>query len=225
MNAILIGVSTNDYTDFRHATVTGARLWEDGEPVAEDWEAEERKTSEIYTSKISVNIKFQQHLSASDLASFASMLDAVFFEYERMFISSHYAVVGELLTDACLYRLEKERKQIFRCTRFETTGAGASGIEAVLFPLGFQILVRAVFRDMDDIWKRVTFNGIIKKALVNRANNAEQELQKLFRATITQWESLKHFELDVKAQRELNKAPNLMIELVPGKNAVEPPAK
>jgi uncharacterized protein YjbI with pentapeptide repeats len=225
MNAILVGVSTNDYTDFRHATVTGIRLREGGEPVADDWETETLKISEIYTSKISVTIKFQQHLSASDLASLASMLDVVFLEYERMFISSQYTVVGDLLTDACLYRLEKEREQIFRCTRFETTGAGASGIEAVLFPLGFQILVRAVFRDMDDIWKRVTFNEIIKKALVNRANNAEQELQKLFRATITQWESLKHFDLNVKAQGELNKAPNLMIELVPGKNAEEPPPK
>ena len=225
MNAILVGVATNDYTDFRHATVTGARLWEDGEPVAEDWEAEIKKTMEAYTSKISVNMRFTQHLSASDLAAFASLLDAVFLDYERMFIALHRDVVGELLADACLYRLEKERKDIFRCTRFETTGAGSSGIEAVLFPSGFQTLGRAILRDIDDIWKRITFYGFIKKTLVNRAGNAEQELQKLFKAAIAHLECFRHFELSIKSQRELNRASNLMIELVPAKSATEPQAK
>jgi hypothetical protein len=225
MNAVLVGVSTNDYTDFRHATVTGARLWEDGEPVVEDWETEIREISVLYTSMISVDVKFQQHLSASDLVSLASMLDAVFLDYERTFITSHRAVVGELLADACLYRLDKERKQIFRCTSFETTGAGSSGLKAVLFPLGFQILSGTVYRDLDDIWKKITFSGMIKKTLVKRANSAGEDLQKLFRATITQWESLRHFEIIVKAQRVPNKAPNLMIELVFGKITEEPPAK
>jgi hypothetical protein len=221
MNAVLVGVSTNDYTDFRHATFTGARLWEDGEPVAEDWEAETQKTSEIYTSMISVDVKFQQHLSASDLASLASMLDAVFLDYERTFITSHRSVVGELLTDACLYRLDKERKQVFRCTSFETTGAGSSGLKAVLFPLGFQILCRTVLNDLDDIWKRITFGGLIKKTLVSRVNSIEPELQKLFSTAVTKWESLRHFEITVKAHRGQNIAPNLMIGLVLAKNPDE----
>jgi hypothetical protein len=225
LSAILVGVATNDYTDFRHATVTGARLWEDAEPVAEDWQAEERNTSALYTSQVTVSVKFQGHISAGDLAATASMLDAGFFEYERTFIESHRGVVGELLTDACLYRLETERKQLFRCTRFETTGAGSSGIEAVVFPLGFQTLTRAVFNDIDDIWKRITFGGMIRKAVAMRAQQSGEELQKLLRTTMAQWERLKIFDLTVKARSQMNKAPNLMIELVLRKTEAEQPAK
>jgi len=221
MNAILVGVATNDYTDFRHATVTGARLWEDGEPVAEDWEAEVAKVAGAYTSKIVVKIELVERIGVSDLAALMSLLDAVFFEYEQMFIASLRPAVGELLADACLYRLDKERKQIFRCARY---GTGFSGMEAVAFPLGFQILGRAGLKDVDDNWKRIILGGTIKKALVNRANQSGQELEKLLSAALAGWESAKSFDGTVRAEKQLNRAPALTIELKFRKIAVETPA-
>ena len=210
MNAILVGVATNDYTDFRHATVTGARLWEDGEPVAEDWGAEVAKVAGLYTSKTVVKIEFVERVGVSDLAVLMSLLDDVFFEYERMFVTSQRPAVGELLADACLYRLEKERNQIFRCARYET---GFSGIEATAFPLGFQILGRAGLNDVDDNWKRIVLGGTIKKALVNRANLAGQELEKLLSTALARLESVMSFDGTVKAAQQLNRAPDLTIEL------------
>jgi uncharacterized protein YjbI with pentapeptide repeats len=221
MNAILVGVATNDYTDFRHATVTGVRLWEDGEPVAEDWEAEAAKAVRAYTSKTVVKIEFIERIGVSDLAAIMSLLDAVFFEYERMFIASLRPEIGELLADACMYRLEKERKQIFRCACYATV---FSGMEAAAIPLGFQILGSAGLKDIDDNWKRIILGGTIKKALINRANQAGQELGKLLSAALVRLESVMSFDGVVKAEKQLNRAPNLTIELKIRNSAIEPSA-
>lgn len=221
MNAILVGVATNDYTDFRHATVTGARLWEDGEPVAEDWEAEVAKVAEAYTSKTVVKIEFEEPPGISELAALVSLLDAVFFEHEQMFIASLQPVVGEVLADASLYRLDKERKQILRCTR---CGTGSSAMEAIAFPLGFQILCMAVLKDVDDTWKRITLGGMIKKALVNRSNQTGPELEKLLRAAIARGENAKTCDGTVTAQKQLNRAPDLTVGLKFRKSTIEPPA-
>ena len=221
MNAILVGVATNDYTDFRHATVTGARLWEDGEPVVEDWGAEVAKVAGAYTSKTIVKIEFIERIGVSDLAALMSLLDAVFFEYERSFIASLRPVVGELLADACLYRLEKERKKIFHCARYAT---GFSGMEAIAFPLGFEILGSASLKDVDDNWKRIILSGTIKKALVNRTKQAGQELEKLLSAALTRLDSAASFDGTVKAGQQLNRAPDLTIEFKFRSSAIEPPA-
>lgn len=210
MNAVLVNVATNDYTDFRHATVSGARLWEDGEPVAENWETDVAKASDLNTFKAFVKIAFHENIGASDCAAAMSMLEAGFFEYELAFIASLRGVVGEALDDACMHRLQAERKQIVRLTRFEP---GSLSIEAAIIPVGFRLLGNAVFTDVDDIWKRITTGGAIKKALVRRADQAEEEVQKLLRAAMAQWEGLSRFDLTVKAVPAPHKAPDLKIEL------------
>jgi uncharacterized protein YjbI with pentapeptide repeats len=212
MNAILVGVSINDYTDFRHATVTGARLWEDGEPVAEDLEADVGRVATAYTSKIVVNIEVNEPVGFSVISSVVPLMDEVFYRYEQEFISSVRPAVGELIADACLYRLEAERKQIYRCVRW---GAGTSEIEATAFPLAFQIMGKAILRDVDDIWRRITIGGIIKKTLVNRAGQAGQDLQKLIKAVLARIESPENVELSLKAEPELNRAPKLTIGIRP----------
>ena len=216
MNAILIGVSTNDYTDFRHATVTGARLWDDGEPVAEDLEAEVAAVTGKYTYKVFVKIEFEEHLPAADCAAVLSMLGDSFFEYERSFIESLRETVGEALADACLYRLMMERKQIVCLTGFEIPSLS---IEAVVAPSGFRILGRAAFTDMEDIWRRITTGGVVRKALVRRADRAAEDLQKILRRVMEQWESLSRFDLFVKASPEAQKAPEIRIDLALRKDA------
>ncbi len=219
MNAILVGVATNDSTDFRHATVTGARLWEDGEPVAEDWQAELTKTVDRHTLKALVKVEFHDYIAAADFSAIAAMLDEAVFEYEESFIASLGEVVGESLVDACMYRLRKERKQIVRLTRFET---GSLDMEAVLVPMGFQILGRTVFKDIEDIWKRITTGGAIKKVLIQRMDLAAGELQKILRKTMEQWENLRRFELTVKTAGDTPKAPDFVIALTLRKHPEQP---
>jgi uncharacterized protein YjbI with pentapeptide repeats len=210
MNAVLVDVVTNDYTDFRHATVTGARLWEDGEPVAESWETDVATTADDNTVKAFVKIGFRDQIGASECAAVLSLLDTGFFEYERAFIASLRGAVGGALADACLHRLEAERRQLVRLTRFEP---GSLSMEAVVAPMGFRLLGGAIFSDVDDIWKRLTAGGAIKKALVNRAGRAAEEMQRLLRTAMAQFENLSRFELTVKAVPAPQRAPALAIGL------------
>jgi hypothetical protein len=221
MNAIMVGVSTNDYTDFRHATVTGARLWEDAEPVAEDWNAEMEKVVAAYTLNIVVKIEVDEPIGFSDIASVVPLLENVFYEYERSFVISLRPAAGDLIADACLYRLEVEREQIFRCIHWKT---GATGLRAAAYPIAFQILGRTVFRDVEDIWKRITMGGVIKKALVNRAGQTHQELCKILKTALARSGGSVNLEITMKAEMQMNKAPNLTIEIRPGKNKIAPPS-
>lgn len=220
MNAILVGVSTNDYTDFRHANVTAARLWEDGEPVAEDLAADVERAAGAYTSMIVVKIEVNEPVGFSVISSVVPLMDEVFYRYEQEFIASLRPAVGGLIADACLYRLEAERGQIYRCVRWGA--AGSSDIEATAFPLAFQILGRAIMRDVEDIWKRITIGGIIKKALVNRAGQAAQELQKLIKTELALMKSPMDLELSLKSEPELNRAPKLTIGIRQGRKSVQP---
>ena len=195
-NAVLINVSTNDYTDFRHATVTGARLWEDGEPVADDLEAEVTEAAVKFTNKVLVKVEFKDTLPATDCAAVLTLLDEGFFEYERSFIESLREIVGGTLADACLHRLSRERSQIVLLLGFDIK---SFSIDAVTAPLGYLILGRAAFSDIEDIWKRITIGGAAKKALVKRTGRVADDLQKTLRKAMACREDLGRFDLFVKA--------------------------
>lgn len=209
-NAILIGVSVNDYTDFRHATVTGARLWEHGEPVAEDLKAEVEKVTGKYMSRVSVMIEFKEYIPASDCAAVLSMLDDGFFEYERSFIESLREKAGHSLADACMHRLMTERNLIVLLAGFDFA---SQSIKAIAAPVGFRILCSAVLTDIEDVWKQVTVSGDIRNALIHRAGLAAEELQKILRKIIQTYDGLHRFDLFVKAFPVPQKAPEIRIGL------------
>jgi hypothetical protein len=209
-NAILVGVSANDYTDFRHATVTGARLWEHGEPVAEDLKAEVAKVTEQYTSRVSVKIEFKEHVPAIDCAAVLSMLGDGFFEYEQSFIESLREMAGHSLADACMHRLMTERNRIVLLAGFDIA---SQSIEAIAAPMGFRILCSAVLTDFEDVWKQLTVNGDTKNALIHRAGLAADELQKILRTTVQSYKELGRFNVFVKAFPVPQKAPEIRIGL------------
>jgi hypothetical protein len=218
MNAIMVGVTTNDYTDFRHATVTGARLWEDAEPVPEDWQADFVRLADKYTFNAWIKIEPGEYLGAADLAGIMGLFDSVFFEYEKSFIGSLGGDIGESLIDACLQRLSVQRKEIFRLVRF---GPGTFDSKAEIIPAGFLILGKAIVSEVDDIWKRIKTGGAMKKLLVRRASAAAEEIQKLLTGALAQETGLRRFTLAVKASSEAQKAPDLTIEVALSKGAVQ----
>ena len=210
MNAILVGVSTNDYTDFRHATVTGARLWEDAEPVPEDWQTDLVRIADRYTFKTRIKINAGESFSMAELAALIRSQEAGFFEFEQQFIASLCGEIGEALTDACRYRLSIERGEIVRLIGCV---AGGFELEASLVPVGFIVLGKAVVKEIDDVWKKIKSAGAMKKILVQRANRAAEELQKVLSGTMAQDPALRRFSVTVKATREAQKAPDLFIEI------------
>lgn len=200
MNAILIDTATNDYTDFRHATLTGARLWKDGEPVAEDWQAEVARTAEKYLIKLLVKIEYQESIAALELAALLSLLDEAAFEYEESFIVFLADKVGGSLADACMHGLLNERQQIVRLVKFE---AGPPPIiEVVLVPMGFILLGRIVFKDIEDIWKKFAAGDAIKKVLISRSGQVAKDLERILTQKMGHNGILKRFELTVKPAGE-----------------------
>jgi hypothetical protein len=210
--ATLIGARTNDFTDFRSAVISGAKLWFDQDPI-DDWDSELWRIANAHTARAEIAIGFKEQLCAADLAGILRIFDNAIYEYEREFILSLKDVLGHSITDACFHRLSAKRRQ---CVCITSCAPGDEHtLNVQLLPMSLLLLGATICNDVEDTLRRSEICTVLKTAFLRRTSHIAEDLRKLLLIELNNGTHPQPYDLVITTRGSREVMPDLVIRFVP----------